>query len=230
MDLNLSRKRQFRFILIITIIYVVIQVPVILFDDIHLSRHLWLEHKNVAELVESGKPAKSELTPVLRMISDNHFWVLRAGLLTTIILAVYYKDKDMDKYLLYRNISLSAVVILFFVSGLITWILKIAVGRPRPYTNITEYLSFAFSTRFQSFPSGHTTETFSFLFPYIYFFKSNMLRAVLFLSGLIISSFRIFLSYHYITDVVFGIYISIIVGYIICIYFDEKSERFKECA
>lgn len=230
MDLILSRKRHLKVILLITIIYIFIQIPVAFFNDIDISRHLWLEHKNITELVESGKPVKSELTPVIRMVSDNHFWVLRAGLLVTIILAVYYKDKDSDKYLLYRNISLSAILILIVASGLITWILKIAVGRPRPYTKITEYLPIAFSTRFQSFPSGHTTETFSYLVPYIYFFKSSTVRAVLFLSGLVISSFRVFLSYHYVTDVIFGIYITIVVGYIICVYFDEKAENLNECA
>jgi len=230
MELILSRKRQFRFILVITFIYIVIQIPVIFFDDINISRQLWLEHKNVTDLIESGKPAKSELTPVIKMVSDNHFWVLRAGLLATIILAVYYKDKDADKYILCRNISLSAIFILIIASGLITWILKIAVGRPRPYTKIYEYLPLAFSTRFQSFPSGHTTETFSYLIPYIYFIKSYTAGALLFLFGLLISSFRIFLSYHYITDVIFGIYITIIVGYVICIYFDEKSKKQNKCA
>ncbi|MCU0821873.1 MAG: phosphatase PAP2 family protein [Spirochaetes bacterium] len=191
---------------------------------------MWLEHKNAPELIDSGTPARSELTPVLKMISDNHFWVLRAGLLATIILAFYYKDKDADKYLLFRNISLSAVLILIFASGIITWILKISIGKPRPYTKLTEYISMAFSSRFQSFPSGHTTETFSYLFPYIYFLKKYSVGIMLFLSGLIISSFRIFLSYHYITDVIFGIYITIITGYIICIYIEKKSVNSTDCA
>jgi membrane-associated phospholipid phosphatase len=225
MDLTLSRKRQLKFIFGITLIYILLQITVIFFNDINISRHLWLEHKNAAELIESGKPARSELTPLLRFISDNHFWILRAGLLATIILSFYYKDRDEEKYQLYKNISLSAILILIFASGIFTWALKIIVGRPRPYTKITENIQLAFSARFQSFPSGHTTETFSYLIPFIYFIKRYSVGIALFLFGLIISSLRVFLSYHYISDVLFGIYITMITGYIVCIYFDEKSKK-----
>ncbi len=230
MGLILSRKRQLRVIFVITIVYVIIQIPVVFSDDAALSRQLWIGQKDASGQIQSDRHADSGPAPVLQMISDDHFWVFRAGLLVTIILAVYYRERDKEKYILFRNISLSAVMILIIASGVITWVLKIAVGRPRPYTGMTECNPLAFSTRLQSFPSGHATETFSYLMPYLYFIKRYDIKIFLFLCGLIISSLRVILSYHFITDVIFGIYITMITGYIICSYFDEKSKNMDKCA
>ncbi len=164
-----SKRRQLYNFIAVTLIFVVCLGFVIYLDDTKISRFFWLEHRNIKELVDSGKPENSELTPVLKAISDHHFWLFRAGLVLTIFLSFYYKDKDETRHLLYKKLSLSAILILIICSGIITWAFKIFVGRPRPYTNIFENSPVSLSTRYHSFPSGHTTETFSYILPYIYF-------------------------------------------------------------
>lgn len=225
MNSSMSSKRQIRLVFSITLLYLCLQILVSIHGDKDLSRLLWLEHKNVKELINAGKPHKSELTAIIKSISDHHFWFLRAGLLSSFILALYYKGRDDNRYIMYKNISLSTIIILILISGILTWSLKILIGKPRPYTNLNYYMPFSFSTRFHSFPSGHTTETFSYIFPYIYFYRKYSISIILIIYGIIISLTRIILSYHYFSDVIFSIYITIISGYIICHYFKKYSAK-----
>ncbi|MDY6935776.1 MAG: phosphatase PAP2 family protein [Spirochaetota bacterium] len=217
----MSRKRLIRSISTISIIYLIVQSMIIYFDDTDLSRSLWLEHKNVKELIKAGTPERSSITPIAKAISNQHFWILRFYLLITIILTFYYRQKDIEKYTRYKCFTLSVIIILIAVSGVLTWSLKILVGKPRPFTNLTEHIPFALSMKYHSFPSGHTTETFSYIIPYIYYRNNKYLISIVFFCGILISFLRIILSYHYITDVIFGIYLTSLFGYIIC-YLCEK--------
>lgn len=223
---KLSRKSPVTIIISITIVCSLLQAVVCFYDDTDLSRHLWLEHKNVKQLIEDGKPDKSELTPVMKSISDNHFWILRFAAILTLIFAFYFKKKDSKKYLFCRNTAVS-IVILLIVSGLITWILKIFIGKPRPFTKLFDYQNITLSTRFHSFPSGHTTETFAYIVPFVYFFhyyyNKFYLSIILIIYGILASLTRIVISAHYFTDVIAGIYITSITGYLICYFFDKKS-------
>lgn len=225
MNLSVSRKRQLHLIIVFTLIYAALQLSVILIGDASISRYVRLEQGSVKEATETGKPVKHEWRPVLKIVSDHHFWILRAGLIATIILAFYYKGRDEKKYILCRNISLSALLLLFLASGLLTWTLKILIGRPRPYKGLSDCMPLAFSAGFQSFPSGHTSETFSYLFPYMYFLRRYSVTVFLFILSFGVSLLRVVLSYHYISDVFFSVYFTVLTGYIICIYIDEKPGK-----
>jgi membrane-associated phospholipid phosphatase len=221
---KLSGKELVRILLIISLVYLSLQTLLFLNDDKNLSRFFWLEHRNIKELMDAGVPEKSELTPIIKSISDNHFWILRAGVIAVLILAVYYKDKNEDLFNLYKNITISVVLLLIIASGIITWILKIIVGKPRPSTKLEDYTTFTLSEKYYSFPSGHTTETFSYIIPFIYFIRKYSFFIILTIYGILAAFTRVILAYHYFTDILFGMYITALAGCIIC-YIVEHKDR-----
>lgn len=221
----LSRKELIKILLIITFVYVLLQSLLFFINDKNISRFFWLEHKNITELINSGIPGKSDLTPVFKIISDHHFWLLRAGVIATSVLALYYKDKNEGLFNLYRNITISVLILLVIASGIITWILKIIVGKPRPYTDIDDYSAFSLSQKYYSFPSGHTTETFSYIIPFIYFIRKYYIFIILLLYGFFAAFTRVILAYHYFTDILFGMYITALTGCIICYIVEHRAEK-----
>ena len=224
MNKDISRARLTKYIIIFSLLYCITQLTVSLYNDNKLSRYLWLEHKDAPELIKEGKPSKSVYSEIIRNISDHHFWILRLCIVTSFFLALYYKAKNEKKYILYRNLTISVIVILILISGVLTWSLKLIIGKARPYAKVDLFSPFSLSTRFHSFPSGHTTETFSYLTPLIYYSKRYIIKILLVSYGIVTSLTRIILSYHFITDVIFGIYITLTLGYIIC-YLIEKRYR-----
>jgi len=212
-------------IFIITLVYLIVQILISCYDDIIISRYFWLEHKGIKDLIDAGKPEISMMTPVFMVISDHHFWILRIILISIILLTFYYRGRDDMKYIFFRNITVSTLITLVLISGILTWSLKFCVGRPRPYTLIFEYMPFSLSTRFHSFPSGHTTEAFSYVIPYIFFCKKYFIRAILLFYGIFVSFTRIILSCHYISDVFFGVYITVISGILISSYVNNRYCR-----
>jgi membrane-associated phospholipid phosphatase len=225
MNYQLSKRTLIRILLIVTLLYLFLQIIICFAGDRNLSMSFWLEHHNAKNLVESGVPEKSGYTYIVNIISDYHFWVLRIGVLVTLFYAFYYKNKDKELFRLLIDIVISAVIILLISSGLITWILKTSIGKPRPYTLLESYSHFSFSVKYHSFPSGHTTETFSYIVPYIYFFRKYYISFVLLLFGFLVSFARIVLAQHYFTDVLFGAYTTIIAGLIVCYFIEQRGIR-----
>jgi membrane-associated phospholipid phosphatase len=216
MDEKLSRKRLWEALAIITLVYIILQGFLLVYGDWTLSRRFWIEQSDHRALEDSGKPESSEFTPRLKVLSDHHFWILRAAVMGSFFLALYYRERDKRRYTLFRSIFISALLILILVSGVITWILKLSIGRPRPYSGLTEWRPLSLSTKYHSFPSGHTTETFSYIIPYMYFLRRHLVTLMLFLYGVVLSFTRVMLAYHSITDVLFGIYITAVFGMVIC--------------
>jgi len=224
MNKELSLKVLIRLLLFVSLIYAILQTLIFFNDDKKLSEYFRLE-KNKNELVDQDHNQKPYLWPVIKAISDNHFWILRAGVLITAFLAFYYKDKNKDLFNLFINITISVIVILILASGVVTWIFKILIGKPRPNANIETYLPFNLSTKYHSFPSGHTTETFSYIIPYIYFIRKPFVVIILSIYGILAVFTRVVLSYHFITDVLSGIYITVLLGCIVCYIVENKSRQ-----
>jgi membrane-associated phospholipid phosphatase len=224
----IAKRSLIKIILIISVVYLVMQIVICFADDRHLSMSFWLEHHNAKMLIDAGLPEKSVYIPAIQAISDYHFWIFRAVLIILLVSAIYYKKRNQELYGLFLNILISSVIILLLNSFAITWILKILTGKPRPDTLLELYSPFSLSARYHSFPSGHTTETFSYIIPYVYFIRKYYANIILVLFGVLISSARIILAHHFFTDVLFGIYISVISGLIICYMIEHREQKAKK--
>jgi len=110
----------------------------------------------------------------------------------------------------------------FVIAGLIEFALKHLVGRPRPDNGaVMSMLPIgpSLTPGFDSFPSGHATSVFAVACAFAYFYPR--LRWPLYLLALSISLGRLYLDRHYVSDVLAGALIGIIVTTVLLQYKDS---------
>jgi membrane-associated phospholipid phosphatase len=109
----------------------------------------------------------------------------------------------------------------FLVAGSIEFALKHMVGRPRPNAGTMSMLPIgpSYTPEFDSFPSGHATSVFAVACAFAYFYPR--LRWPLYLLAASISLGRLYLDRHYVSDVLAGAFIGIVVTTVLLQYKDS---------
>ncbi len=136
----------------------------------------------------------------------NALWYIVPGL----GVYMYYRNKraDIAKKGLYLVLSVA-------ISGLITDIIKILVGRPRPKMWIHHHLGspqwLEFKASFWSMPSGHTTTAFAAGVALGYIFPKY--RYLFWAMALLVGVSRVVLAKHYPSDVLVGALIGSLVAW-----------------
>ena len=111
--------------------------------------------------------------------------------------------------------ALEMVVALVISTG-VAQILKRLISRSRPYWVSKNLNTYGIDLRDYSFPSGHTTAAFTVATTFsLYFPKLAPLFVVM---ALLVAVSRTYLAVHYPTDVLAGMLIGIIVGYVVHMY------------
>ncbi|MBS3171214.1 phosphatase PAP2 family protein [Candidatus Woesearchaeota archaeon] len=152
-----------------------------------------------------------DLIKILRIDVLNSFFIFFAKYFDYYILALVitiismFKNNKIKNFLKLWSSFLSA--------GLLVYILKILVQRPRPLINLIEASN-------SSFPSGHTTIMFA-LFPIICKNFKEIRYFWLFISILVAFS-RIYLGVHHLSDIMGGIILGLLVGINIINLFNHK--------
>jgi len=163
---------------------------------------------SVAKLVKSIRSAS--LDPPFSLVTDftSVFLVLMA--VTTLFLI---QEKNR-KYI-------SLLWAAFALAIILSYGIKFIVARPRPTFEL--WYPF-FQSLYYSFPSMHAAAAFSVL-PLL---KESLKKtALLWLAfALLVSFSRLYFSYHYLSDVIFGAFMGYLIG-IFILYF-EKKHRFAE--
>ncbi|NLY45498.1 MAG: phosphatase PAP2 family protein [Tissierella sp.] len=122
-----------------------------------------------------------------------------------------------------RLIGLEALVVLG-LSQIVVQSLKLILSRERPYTIIEHLNTFGISLKDYSFPSGHTTASFS-IATVLALNIPNVLLLT-YLIATIIGVSRIYLGVHYPTDVLAGIILGVGSSILVHIFLLQYIEEF----
>ena len=132
------------------------------------------------------------------------------------------------KYLKIKIFSIFSFSYIFLV-GLITQLLKHLIGRPRPnYTVFDESLGFNFfstDSAFHSFPSGHSSTIVSVVLILSLLIPS--LRSFFYLFGFLIAISRVVVGAHFVTDVLAGAVVAVMVYKIFLFFFNKYYPNFS---
>lgn len=140
-----------------------------------------------------------------------------------LIILIYF---NKNKLKIYRKYIFD-IISLFFISSITVCILKRIFGRARPYVysnpEIFKILdkNILFNSKFHSFPSGHTITVWATIWFLSFFIKNKFIKFCLFSTGTLVALSRIYLSYHWFSDVA----TSIVLSYFIAKYIYNKGRK-----
>lgn len=109
------------------------------------------------------------------------------------------------------------------ITTVIVFCLKVGFRQPRPYLVLDHVNVLQSSVDPNSFPSGHTSTTFSIITVlYVksrqYFRKYNLIKVLIILFAVLVALSRIYVGLHYPFDVFVGGFIGMVVGIGVCKY------------
>jgi len=125
-----------------------------------------------------------------------------------VLLLSAWRNKSMPL----RNFVLGAAAG-FLVAFILCEICKIAVGRQRPLTG-NGFAPFSFTNANHSFPSGHTTRILSSALPIAHRYGNILLALTLGCLIALVGFSRVYLSWHYPSDILGGLIMGSIGGYV----------------
>lgn len=189
----------------------------------------WLYVTLIASLVISFFYDKKIVLAVIQnhraFLNDLMVWLTNPLTVATVFLlmtTLFLWEERKRKWIipLWASIAITAAL---------TVITKIIVNRPRPFEELTFPLiqgaKYTFSFWNTSFPSLHTAAAFSLVpildkeFPKLKWFWIIM--------AVLISFSRLYIGVHYLSDVIFGCLIGLLIGYGV-IYIEKRYEILKK--
>ena len=144
------------------------------------------------------------------------------ALVFCVLAIVFYRKKIYALSLFYA----------FIISGLIAQVLKRMVDAPRPklYFANGEYTQFIDGIKIatqHSFPSGHSTSAFALFFCLSLLAKNHYVKVFTALCAIAVAYSRVYLSQHFLQDIIGGSFVGISVGFIFYYFMYERKILFK---
>jgi undecaprenyl-diphosphatase len=137
------------------------------------------------------------------------FVTLLALSIIAILLCRHYKK---ERYLRITMMCLAALLL----SGAVAACLKLAIHEPRPYVVLDNVRQLVVPSEPNSFPSGHTSSTFSIVTVLVHELKQHKILIVLLVLFCILIAFsRIYCGMHYPFDVIVGAIVGTASGIVI---------------
>ena len=135
------------------------------------------------------------------------------SLLVICVLAILVlRHYKRQKYLEIAKMCLYALVL----SGIIAACLKLAYHSPRPFTVLENVRQLTIPTEPNSFPSGHTSSTFSVVSVLVWTLRENVVVVcLLVLFAFLVGFSRIYVGVHYPFDVLVGAVVGVVSGVVV---------------
>ncbi|MBN1899304.1 MAG: phosphatase PAP2 family protein [Spirochaetes bacterium] len=177
---------------------------------------LFMDLVVLAAIQKISSPIVLRLIDLGNKFGDGHY-------LFPLLLVLYTLGVALDKKEL-RFLAMIALVSAI-LSGLTGQILKIAFLRARPNVGLGPlcFFDFAgvikqdllFTWQYKSFPSGHTTNAFSAVLPFVLAMKNRLIKVALLILPVMTGIARIFYNKHWPSDIIMGVALGVYVSYII---------------
>jgi membrane-associated phospholipid phosphatase len=136
-----------------------------------------------------------------------------------VILLVFFRRIEMARQLL----------LAFLISGLVVQIFKNTITSPRPTTYFTSapihILDGITLKGNSSFPSGHTATIFAMATVFAFYTKNNLAICLYLLIAILVGYSRIYLSQHFLKDVLAGSMIGVTVALFVHYFLDIQVDR-----
>ena len=120
------------------------------------------------------------------------------------------------------------IFLTILLSGITAQFFKHIIGRPRPilYNGFdkTSLEIFSFDSKWHSFPSGHTTTIFAFIFCLIFLFPK--IKNILITIAVIIASTRVIVGAHFVSDIFGGVLVAYLSSIFLRNKFFEREKLF----
>ena len=147
------------------------------------------------------------LVPVLQLVSDTTTWVSIGGMAALLGWSFYRKSKGL------RTKFFLLLLVLLLTAG-ITRTVKTLVDRDRPFTTYPEIKKLSTGGD-SSFPSGHTLEAFGMATAAACLFRRRRVAVIAFSWALIVAWSRMALGVHYPSDVLAGMILGGLTGWLV---------------
>jgi len=151
---------------------------------------------------------------------------LQYCLVVILIFILFFPEKNRLKNRIMVFLGILAAFIARFVvkTGIILF-----YSRPRPFIlleDARQLLNVSFNENFQSFPSGHAI--FFFALSAVLYCFSKKLGAGFFIASVLMAGARVFVGVHWLSDVVVGAFLGMLVGWAVFKFYQSRSRQIRE--
>ena len=202
------------------VIFIVLLINIILSYSADLSIYNYFYNLNYGVEATHLKKFFIKITEL-----GDSLWYFSTFLLILIIsfIGKNLKIITVKSYLFLRNFSIFSLFYLLFV-GIVTQILKHIIGRPRPnhadFQNNFDFNFFSTDASFHSFPSGHSSTIFTIVI--ILSLLVPRLKIFFIFFGFIIALSRVVVGAHYVTDIIAGSLLALILYKVVLSIFEKR--------
>lgn len=122
------------------------------------------------------------------------------GWIFAVPIIYYFFSTNPEKKLLAKQTGLAMIL-----AGVVNdFIIQLLVARPRPFAVLDDVITVGKLPTEYSFPSGHTTMAFAFAVTYFLAAPRSIVSYLLFLAAFVIGIGRVYMGFHYPSDVLVG--------------------------
>ena len=162
---------------------------------------IWLVDYPLSDKITALQDGHEMLWDIITSMGDAKYM---GALMLLLWGAAFLLGKNTPGNPLFPALRAKAMIIVAAVigTGIAAMILKVIVGRPRPYTGEIAFAPFTFGSAHASWPSGHTTSAFAFAVAVGMAFPR--LRWPMLALAALVGFSRMVLDKHYLGDVIMG--------------------------